>query len=273
MKMLGVEVTDKNELTELRPASTDRLAYTQIAYKAEAGKAKAGEPIERSLRVVTNDQLTDDSKKKLLKQVMIEVAPVARVYPISSEQADLSDSIKKTLPYFNYYIVELGLNVCVGQEATIPELKFEVDLYSNGKDRSDVTTNSVAPTDSIRKVKIVDGKITIGISKLLELIPAPVGGVFSNLINIDINPIEFKWELTKYIIDASGPLNYKAYWRVHDTDNVQSFNPIMVLRAKKNISKISAKARAIYVLKFSKLGIFRHTEIYSDEKKVSVLPL
>lgn len=71
-------------------------------------------------------------------------------------------------------------------------------MYSDGKDRSDVTTNSVVPTDSIRTVVAVSGKISIGVSRLLELIPV-VGKVVSDLIAIDINPIEFKWELkTRY---------------------------------------------------------------------------
>jgi hypothetical protein len=256
IQRLGVDIADLNELTELRPSSTHIFT--------------AGKPVERSLRVVTNDQLSADSKKKVLKEVEVGVAPVARVYAISPDQSDLSDAIKKTMPYFNYYVVELGLNVLVGQEAKIPELKFEADLYSDGKDRTDVTTNSVAPTDSIRTVVAVGGKISIGVSKLLELIPV-VGKVVPDLIAIDINPIPFKWELKKYDIDTSGPLNYKASWRVYNTESIQSFNPMMVLRAKKKISKISANARVTYALKTG--SIFTHTEVYSDEKKVSILPL
>lgn len=74
----------------------------------------SGKPVARSLRVVTNDQLSADSKKKVLKEVEVGVAPVARVYSISPGQSDLSNAIKKSMPYFNYYVVELGLNVLVG---------------------------------------------------------------------------------------------------------------------------------------------------------------
>lgn len=252
---LGVDIVDLNELTELRPSSTCILATEKS--------------VGRSLRVVTNDHLSAESRKKIQKEFEVGVAPVARVYAISPNQSGLSIAIKKTMPYFNYYFAELGLNVLVGQGAKIPELRFEVDLHSDGKDRTDVTTNSVAPTDSIKTVVAVSGKISIGVSKLLELIP--VGKVVSDLIPISINPIEFKWELKKYDIDTSGPLNYKASWRVHNTENVQSFNPMMVLRAKKEISKIWANARVIYALKTG--SIFTHTEIYSDEKKVLIQPL
>jgi hypothetical protein len=256
IQRLGVDIKDLNELTELRPSSTHILT--------------AEKPVERSLRVVTNDQLSADSKKKVLKEVKVGVAPVARVYAISPDQSDLSDTIKKTMPYSNYYVVELGLNVLVGQEAKIPELMFEVDLYSDGKDRTDVTTNSVAPTDSLHTAVAVSGKISIGVTKALEFIPV-VGNVVKDLIPIDINPIEFKWELRRYDIDTSGPLNYEASWRVYNTENVQSFNPMMVLRTKKEISKIWANARVTYALGTGFLKL--HTEIYSDEKKVSILSL
>jgi len=256
IRRLGVDIADLNELTELKPSSTHLLTTEK--------------PVERSLRIVTKDQLSADSKKKILKEVKVGVAPVARVYAISSGQSDLSDAIKKTMPYFNYYVVELGLNVLVGQGAKIPELMFEVDLYSNRKDRTDVTTNSVAPTDSLHTAMAVSGKISIGVTKALELIPV-VGNVVKDLISIDINPIAFAWQLRRYDIDASGPLNYKASWRVYNTENVQSFNPMMVLRAKKEIGKIWANARVTYSPKSG--SIHTQTEIYSDEKTVSILPL
>lgn len=251
---LGVTVPNINALAELRPASTYILSK---------------EPVESNLRVVTSEYLTDNLVKKLLKEVEVGVAPAARVYPISPEQPDLSDMVKKTLPYFNYYVVELGLKVSVGQEARVPNLKFEVDLYSDGDDRTDVTTNSVAPTDNIRTVVAVEGKITIGINKLLQLIPGPIGQVIPNLISIDLNPVSFRWALTKYTIDTSGSLDYKASWRIYGTQTVQSFNPLIVLKARKKISKIFAKVRVIYELK---RGILT-SQFYSDEKKVSILPM
>ena len=255
IQQLGVDIKDLNELTELKPPSTHMLIATK--------------PIEQSLRVVTYDQLSADSKKTVLKKVKVRVAPVARVYAISPTQSDLSDAIKQNMPNFNYYVVELGLNVLVRQEAKIPELMFEVDLYSDGEDRTDVTTNSVAPTDKLHTAVAVSGNIQIGVTKALELIPV-VGNVVKDLISITINPIEFKWELRRYDIVASGPLNYNTSWRVYNTENVQSFNPMMVLKAKKKISKIWANARVTYTLKTGFLNL--HTEIYSNKKKVSILP-
>jgi len=157
----------------------------------------------------------------------------------------------------------------VGREAKIPNLKFEADLYSDGIDRTDVTTNSVAPTDSIKTVLSIEGKISIGISKLLQLIPGPIGTEIPNLLGIDLNPIPFKWTLQKYEIDTSGPLDYNASWRIYETDNVQSFNPIMILKAKKRISKITAKVRVTYELKTS---ILSDSQFRSKAIKVPILP-
>jgi hypothetical protein len=259
IKGLGVEISSLNELAELKPSSSHMLTV--------------GKEVEKSLRIVTKDQLSSESKKRLLKTIKVGVAPVARVYAISDLSAlsddvkkDLSDEVKQNLSFFNYYVVELGLNVLVGQEATIPDLMFEVDLYSDGEDRTDVTTNSVAPTDIMRTV--LEGDVKIGLDKLLKLVPV-VGTQVSDVISI--TPIEFKWALKKYNIDTSGPLNYETYWHIYKTDNVQSFNPLMVLKAKKQLKRIYAKARITYALKMK--GYFTDVEIYTDEKEIKILPI
>ena len=253
IQQFGVDIKNLNELTILKPPSSHALT---------TGRQK--------MRVATDEHLSADSKKKILKEAKVGVAPVARVYEISADQPDLSIAIKKTLSYFNYYVVELGLNVLVGRDAKIPEIMFEVDLYGDGTDRTDVTTNSVAPTDSLHTAIAVNGKIQFGVTKLLELIPV-VGKYVKDIIPIDIDPIKFSWELKKYDIDTSGPLDFKASWRVYNTETVQSFNPMMVLKSKKKINKIWANARVTYQLATGILKL--HNEIYSDEKQVTIMPI
>ena len=119
IQQFGVDIKNLNELTILKPPSSHALA---------TGRQK--------LRVATDEHLSVDSKKKILKEAKVGVAPVARVYEISADQPDLSIAIKKTLDYFNYYVVELGLNVLCGRDAKIPEIMFEVDLYGDGTDRT-----------------------------------------------------------------------------------------------------------------------------------------
>jgi hypothetical protein len=255
MSKVGVYNTNTDELTAHTLSST-RVLETQ-------------ESAETHLHVVPHDYLTMDAKKRILNEVDIGAAKVATVYPISPEQEGLADSIRQNLPYFDYYVVELGLNVCIGREAKIPQLKFEADLYSDSDERNDVTTNSVSPTDEIRRVKIVDGKVAVGVSKLLELIPV-VGDVASKLLTIDINPIEFKAELTKYSIDTSGPRSYNTSWRIYGTETVQSFNPVMILKARKNVNKIWAIVRVTYILQ---TGFFNKAEVESNPIVVKILPI
>jgi hypothetical protein len=255
IQKFGAKIPDINELTELTPEPTHTLAVQK--------------PVATSLRILTDDKLIEDGKEKL-KQIEIGVAPVANVYPIPPKQKDLSESIKNTMSYFKYYVVELGLNICVGREAKIPEVNFEVDIYSEGTERTDATTHSLAPTDTIRTIKIISGKIGLNITKALQLIPAPIGTKLPDILTIDINPIEFEWKLKRYDIDASGPRNYKARWHIYGTDNVQSFNPTMILRAKKKLRKIYAKARVTYGLK---TGFLKPIGVYSDEKEIRILPI
>ena len=264
IKELGVDVASKNELAEFKPPSAHLL--------------KTGIPAERKFRVIPDDKLPSGSKaREQLKKVIVGVAPVARVYAISDlstlsddVKKNLSNEVKQDLNFFNYYVVELGLNVLVGREAKIPDVMFEVDLYSDGKDRTDVATNSIMPLDTLKTMVSVDGKISIGFDKLLKLVPV-VGTALSDIITLDFGKIEFKWELKKYEIDTSGPLNYDTYWHVYDTDNVQSFNPLIVLKAKKQLTKIFAKARLTYAIKMK--GFLTPVEVYTDEKEIKIVPI
>lgn len=263
IKELGADVASRNELAELMPPSTHSL--------------KTGPPAEIRL-VITDDKLPTGSKvSEQLKKVIVGVAPVARVYAISDlstlsddVKKNLSNEVKQDLNFFNYYIVELGLNILVGRVATIPEVMFEVDLYSDGKDRTDVTTNSIMPADTLKTMVSVNGKISIGFDKMLKLVPV-VGTALSNIVTLDFGKIEFKWELKKYEIDTSGPLNYDTYWHVYGTENVQSFNPLMVLKAKKQLTKIFAKARLTYAIKMK--GFLTPVEVYTDEKEIKIAPI
>ena len=158
----------------------------------------------------------------------------------------------------------------MGREAKIPGLVFEVDLRSDGKDRTDVTAYDVMPNDKIKRVKVIEGKISLGVSKLLGLMPGLIGKVLPNLLSIDINPWEFSWELPRYQIDTSGPKNYHIYWRLYDTEVVQGFNPTMIVKVRKGVNKLTAMVRALYQIK---TGLLSPKEVRSDEKVIPILPL
>ncbi|MBU6998448.1 MAG: hypothetical protein HXS41_04815 [Theionarchaea archaeon] len=206
-----------------------------------------------------------------LSRPVVGIAPAANVYMISPDQEDLADFIKRTLPIYNYYVVELGLNVLVGRTAQIPELLFQVTL-KGGTRETDVVAYDIAPKDEKKYTELISGsvKITLGISTLLKFVPSPLGEILPDLLNIDINPWEFKWGTTKCMIDTCGEKDCQVYWKVYETDTVQGFNPCMVVRAKKGIEIVSAHAKCIYKLKPSWCSITPRIE--SKEKKIPVWP-
>ncbi len=253
LSRFGVAVT-KDQLPEITPPPHYVLNETK------------GRPV--TLSILAKPYISNQLEAEI-KEIKIGIAPTPNVYQIPPDQPDLSSVIKGTLAYYDYYLVELGLNVLTGKEAKIPALRFEVDLRCDGA-RTDVTAYDIMPKDTIKRVKVIEGKVSLGISKLLGLIPGPIGILLPNLLSIDINPWEFSWSLTKYQIDASGPKNYEIYWLLYDTETVQSFNPTMILKVRKNVKKVTATVRAIYDIK---TGLLSTKEPKSDEKIIPILPL
>lgn len=248
----------ENQLAEIMP-----FDVTGVYKFKRAGKGP------ETFKVIGKGKVLDKIKQELNK-VIVGIAPTAHVYKIPDDQPELSQQIKNTLSEFNYYLVELGLNVMLGRRFKIPEMLLQVDLKSDGQNRTDVTAYDMAPDDKIKNVKLVSGKISLGITKVLKLIPLPVGQIVSDLIGIEINPWEFEWGFDKYMIDASGVKNYHLYWRIYETNVVQGFNPTIILKARKNIKNISARVKCIYKLKTDWWDIA--PDIKTDSKEIKILP-
>ena len=208
-----------------------------------------------------------------LDKAVVEVAPTANVYQIPHYQQDLDKYIKSTLSEFNYYVVELGLNVMLGREFKIPKLLFEVDLTCDSGNRTDVTAYDIAPGDKSEYIRLLSGKvkISLGITKLLKFVPAPIGQVIPDLLSIEINPWEFEWGLDRCEIDACGRKNYQIYWKIYKTNVVQGFNPTMIIKVRRGVSNISAFVRSIYELKAGWWDIT--PEIKSKEVEIKIWPM
>ena len=257
----------------LKKSDFPQLMPPDVAkYGVKIGEAK---PILVARSIISNDEIPSTLKDELNK-IVIGVAPTANVYQIPPDQKDLDSKIKQTLSVFDYYLVELGLNVMLNQGYTIPQLLFEVDLTCD-KNRTDVTALDIFPTDKITNVQIVSGKIGVNLTKMLEFIPSPIGTIASALagkvIDIEINPWEFNWSYDKYKIDAAGRMNYEAYWKIYDTTTVQTFNPTLTLKVRKGVKKVFAKVRAIYSLRSSRWMIFTEPEVRTSKMDVQILPI
>jgi len=183
------------------------------------------------------------------KGVKVGLSSCPHVYKIKPNTKDLSEDIKETMSDYNYFIVEMQLNVLLGREFKIPSLRLHLDLICDSKKRTAVNAFDVAPDDKFKKVTVIEGKINLNISKMLTFIPGPIGKVIAGLLPIEINPIPFKWTYDKYMIDTYGAGNWYTYWKIYETRTVQSFRPTIILKAEKNIKLISTLAKCEYKLK------------------------
>ncbi len=224
--------------------------------------------LQETFRVLAIDRIPQRKRTDSgLTKKIIRVAPTANVYQISSDQKDLADNIKNTLPYFNYFLVELGLDVLLEKGSSVPELLFEANLRSDRQYKTDVTAYDISPNDTIKHVTIASGKVSLNITKLLEFVFSKVGVPIVSPLSIDINPITFEWGYDKYRIDAAGKKNYNVHWKIYDTPNVQAFNPTVMLKARKDVKTIDAYVKATYKLRTS---LF-HSDIRTTTRKVPIL--
>lgn len=232
-------------------------------------------PAVQSYSILARTEMPEEVESRL-KKSCVAIAPTANAYKIPKGKKDLSDAVKNTMSCFDYYLVELGLMVLLNRGESIPELLLEVDLESNNPEKAAVTAYDMAPDDKFHNIKIVSGKLSLGVSDLLKLIPLAAGtwpaigaAAIGSILVID--PWEFHWNMQRYEIDAAGEKNYKVFWKLYETQTVQSFNPTMVLKAKKGVKLIRANARVTYKLKTRWWQIT--PEIRSEPKEVPIWPL
>lgn len=270
IKEIAIPIPAPGDTKSLRLLEPLKISPAEKMPKIRLGAPRIGMEKARPFRVLGVNEIPDRLKEELDK-VIIGVVPTANVHKISPNQRGLAEVLKKTLSKFNYYVVELGLNVMLGKKFKIPDLRFEVELRCNTSDRKDVTAYDIAPDDTLEHIEAVSGKISLGITKLLKFIPSPTAQTIADLLDIEIKLLELKWGFDKYKIDATGRKNYKVCWRVYETNVVQGFNPMMILKARKNVKKISASAKVIYELQTR--GWKTTTKVDSDETEIAIWPM
>jgi len=149
-KFLEYYKLDKSQLPEIMPTNKP---YAHRINKMELCTYRVLER-SKSLAII-------EEEENELDKTVVEVAPTANVYQIPHYQQDLAECIKSTLSEFNYYVVELGLNVMLGRNFKIPELLFEVDLTCDSGNRTDVTAYDIAPSDKSEYIRLLSGEVKI----------------------------------------------------------------------------------------------------------------
>ncbi len=253
LRNIGIEL---NSLPEIVP-SEPRYAIW--------GTAQA----QPHLKILARDAIPNTLWKEIQKNV-VKIAPTAFVYQIPENQPDLSQEIKITMTHFDYYFVRFGLVVLLNRSDQIPELRMEVNLESDAPDKTYVTCHDLVPDDTFKNINIISGKVTLEVSNALKFIPSPAAQIFSEIIKIDIDPFEIKWNIKKCQINAAGQLDYKLYWRLYGTSIAEDFEPAIILKVKKGVKKVLASAKLTYKLKTSWLIT---PEVRTTKIKIPVLPL
>jgi hypothetical protein len=180
----------------------------------------------------------------------IRIAPAADTVNLEKEAkaggAKIPPSIMATMDEYEYYNVKLGLNITLGKGYKIPNLRFMVELFGDQQMTPDTIAYSTFPDNTVKKVKIIGGKISLGLNQFFELIPGPVGFVLPNLLKVQLNPWEFDWTYDKIQISYSGNLSYDLIWDLRHKNIHLGFNPTIVLKKRKRIKKVMAKVKTVY---------------------------
>jgi hypothetical protein len=259
------EFLTANKLDKARLASIQPMIEP---YAVKTGKVLLTNTVIRSSDITPGTDLANE-----LQKTVVKAAPTAHVYPIQSDQPGIDTSVKQTLSVFDYYMTELGLEVLLGDDVTLPELLLTVELTCDGKDQADAVAYDIAPKDTFEWKSIVSGQIGLGVTGLLKLIPLPIVQVVAGLIPITINPWEFDWKIRKYLIGAAGELDYNIYWKLHGTDVAQSFKPTLILKVRKDVTIVAAKITCTYSIKQSKWKFWIPPQVRTIPQDVKILPV
>jgi len=266
-------INDDLEREFLTANKLDKARLASIQPMIEPHAVKTGKVLLTNTVIRSSDITPGTDLANELQKTVVKVAPTAHVYQLQSDQPGIDTSVKQTLSVFSYYMTELGLEVLLGDNVTLPELLLSVELTCDGKDQTDAVAYDIAPKDTIEWTTIVSGQISLGINNLFKLIPFPIGQEIANLIPITINPWKFDWKIAKYLINAVGELDYNIYWKLRGTDVAESFKPTLILKARKDVTIVAAKITCTYSMKQSKWKFWIPPQVRTVPQNVKILPV
>jgi hypothetical protein len=219
----------------------------------------------------SNDQIRD-----IIEKNRIEVAPAAEYLDLVRGAQNGGHALPAGLDTINYdyYSVQLGLNIILQQDFKLTHLRFSAELYGDDKISTDVIASDTFPDDQVRTINIISGEISLGVTELFKFIGGPVGSTLSNLLNIKLNPWVFKWDYRVIEIQSSKALTFHPEWLLKHDNIWKGFNPTLIIRKRKGIRNVKAQVTIAYRLELPKDHALqlRHPVSYqTDSKPVTIL--
>jgi len=227
--------------------------------------------MERDTAYSVNIDESGPELKEAMEENKIQIAPAAHRVDLCEKAAEKGIVLMthSTMNEFDFYNVELGLNILLGRGYEIPRLRFMMEIFGDDRKSPDVIAYDAFPHTQVKKIQIIGGKINLGVSSALNLIPFPIGQILSNILKIDLNPWEFNWAYDQIELMFAGRLSYELDWDLRHKNIYQGFNPTLILKKRKRINKVVAKVKVIYSLKPPRTWPFkRKVDFVSEQKDV-----
>ena len=195
-----------------------------------------------------------------IRAIRIEVAPSANTRVISTDAE--SDCL----------LSEIGMNLVVPR-GSIQELRFKATLLAEGEIGTDLIVLDGYPKGHVEQRSIVDGKVTLGVSKLFTFIPAigPVtGAALGELLKIELNPWEFKiGNIREAEIIFSGSLTFEPEWYFRESGLNGELQVTMTIKKPVNVKSVAAQVEAAWAYS---PGFLRPIKTSTDAKMVRMFP-
>lgn len=240
---------------ERLPARDDKMPHMQpgLAYGG------AGAPTTPRLEDLQRSQARI---KQELRNVSIRISPNAAVEEIKRHQ--LSHSCQ-------YYKVDLCLQMVVPR-GKVEELRYVVDFTSQPSSNKLFALDGL-PKSDIAIEPLVSGKVTIGVSQMLQFIPGVAGIAAKALpLSFDLDPIQFSWGTRNRVnVNFSGPDSPHLEWYVAGDAIKGDFQVSAILQVPKGTEKVSAGVMAKYV--YDRGLWWRARASAAPDRLIEVLPV
>ena len=189
-----------------------------------------------------------------IKSIRIEIAEESQTKKIK-----IKDDDKK----YDYLRSEIGMNIIVPQ-GRIAKMRFKVSLHAKHR----VVAMDGFPKDVIDQQHIVQGQISVAISKYFKFIPMIPPGVLDPL-DIVLGPWDFKLgSLNKVNIDFSGGLTSTPEWYFKEDGIKNDLRITMTIRKPKNVKSIEGKVKAGWIYS---PGFLRKAKVGTSAKSIKIL--